>query len=299
MKAHYRDYEFRHCKFVRDSKALTPRSKCPFNIKHCLALTLSFPVWDRIRPALVEFMENFRKERLAELRSKRLYQRGKIISKRLQEFYSQNYHQVKISFADVCQIEEVKAILEWSLEDSGDDAVTVESFDAIFSQFELLLNRWRHRQSEKLLLLLRPILEKDHGGLSTYALNGENFDFDLAVAVFQCERCNTGPLPALDIVQHNCSFDRFDCTVRNELPEVIRKIVEEDHLPLPWNFRQSIHVHEGAYRCVKAILDCCNMDPVTMTRCNLNIHEQLFVCRRCPRLGDNSRSFHWRSMVSE
>ncbi|KAG6817059.1 hypothetical protein H0H93_007546 [Arthromyces matolae] len=227
------DKPFSEHKLVKQPKALTERS---YDAQDCT-------VWHNIKDTLIQFMVDFKADRLDDLQADTDRELGRILSKAIRVYAAtQPLHAILPPTADVASEPSFAAIIENT--PLVDELLSELHFQSAMEDFPRIVEEWRCAKDEMLVKMIN-----DHPGTKEKATLAT---LQRATTFFRCNSCGR-PISYPRILVHNCS--------------------------LAWNYKsETIEYDSVASGRATRMLQECQLDPA-LTIDALNQLDLRFECR--------------------
>lgn len=222
-------------------------------------------------PALMQFMEDVKAERLQKLRNKQISSRRQLFADYMMEA------QVQISTTipgfifvapstDLSQAPSIRAIIEGT---PVDQTITPDAFIPVRDQLRKLSFGWGVYQSLKLLKVI-PANIADPS-------NNQPSRLFLATTFFRCERIRD-PISYPEILTHpgTSSYFPYAGILKPE-----EKHLFEDFRQEFWNHKSRVSFHEPAARAARSIIEACNLDPAVTSAKDMDALNLFLGCASC------------------
>jgi hypothetical protein len=238
---------------------------------------LTTRTWIKIKPTLLEFMQNCREEWIKKVEEIRILNRQRIFAEAFEDYCcSRPSSEAMFGVIDAYLMGKNKSIVE----DSASE-ITKESFADFFDLMPELVENWRKEKSLELLPIISPQLAKSDPAQI----------LGLATTFFKCTNCFQ-PISYPRILGHAC--------LTKSPPHI--GVPEPYKLCLalgsgPWNYGNYIQSYPAAYTSARAVVVACGFDPETATAQELDDANISLECPITNFNGEGRLIMGWRRAV--
>ena len=229
-------------------------------------------VWTNIAPALVQFMNSVKAERLEKLRIEQISSRRQLFA----NFVTGLEHEIAANVpgffflapvTDLSQVPSVRDIIEGT---PARLTITQDAFKPVGEQLQQMSLGWAIFQAQELLKLMPKS--------ATDSSNNQTFRLRLATTFFKCELIQD-PIAFPEILTHPGTFSYIPW---RRIPKPEEKRLFEDFRQEFWNHNKNrVSFHEPASRAARCIVQICTLDPATTTARDMDALNPLMGCASC------------------
>jgi hypothetical protein len=246
-------------------------------------------------PKLDAFLETIKSKRLQRERAAAINERCRTMASILDAFIlTQDLTTAFPSVADVCEMNEVKAIIQGT---PVEVTVNRESFAEVEAQLPTLCDEWRSSKDRELVLMMNAA--EVEGSIKVE--EGEEASIDvsclqLATTWFSCRDC-TEPISYPRVLAHSHAIAVDFRNRRGDEPDTLTTL----NCDL-WNRNgDRIKFHVRAHEAAKVIVKACGRDPDVTTAEEMNAIDPILECTACydatGGLNSGKLAMRWRRAV--
>lgn len=241
--------------------------------------------WTEIKDEMVQYMEKIKEDRLSEERVARRSQRQRMLMNQIQQYLSSRPRdEVVPSYADICQMDDFKAILDAP----ANVSVTAESFAGPIARLPELSSPWIQSIYQR-LLTLQPNLAPEVDGLSR---------LDLASTFFTCCMPGCGEMLTYPrVLTHHCMTKLFFALLDSPKQETNKYFMALGYEPWSYGDTSRILYHIGSTMVANFLIKNCGLDDTVTTPQEMDNIDPRFTCERCAS-PDVLLIFSWRAAAS-
>lgn len=228
--------------------------------------------WTKIKPDIIEFLEEIRDARLEEVKSDSLSIRHDLF-RHLVDVYTRNRpsNEIVPRAGDIYRMAGIEDLIEGT---PHEELLTEDAFKDFFLHLPEFSHQWRQDKSQILLEDMRRAFHEN----PTYAQRLETSALSLATSFFRCIRCDR-PMTYPYVLIHPCFTPSM-----GSLP-----LTTANHLGVRAGSRarsKATLFDRKTHDVVHHLIRLCGLGPATATGRDVDEKMALFSCARCSNQDD-------------